>query len=63
MEDVGKDGAFTRRMLEMGLTPGTRVRMGRRAPMGDPIEVWLRGYALTLRGRDIRGVRVRPVDP
>ena len=36
----------------MGLTPGTRVTVTRAAPFGDPIEVWVRGYALSLRRKE-----------
>lgn len=39
----------TRRLLEMGLLPGTRVEVVRVAPFGDPIELALRGYALSIR--------------
>ncbi len=42
-------GALRRRLLEMGLTPGTRVYVEKTAPMGDPMEIRLRGYHLTLR--------------
>lgn len=49
---VGGRGALRRRLLDMGLTPGTRVQVVKRAPMGDPIELELRGYSLTLRLED-----------
>ena len=42
-------GAEGLRLMEMGLIPGTRVQVLRRAPFGDPIQIILRGYALTLR--------------
>jgi len=42
-------GAIRRRLLEMGLTPGIRVELLRRAPLGDPIELRVRGYLLSLR--------------
>jgi len=45
----GNPGRLRLRMLELGLTPGTRVTLVQRAPMGDPLEVELRGYRLTLR--------------
>lgn len=38
-----------RRLLEMGLLPGTRVTVVRRAPLGDPVELELRGYKLSIR--------------
>ena len=40
------------RLMEMGLLPGTRIEMIRRAPFGDPLEVRLRGYLLSLRSAD-----------
>ncbi len=46
------------RLLEMGLVPGTRVAVRKEAPMGDPMELWLRGYALTLRRDDAACVKV-----
>ena len=47
---IGGEGALRRRLLDMGLTPKTRVEVRKVAPMGDPIELYLRGYVLTLRG-------------
>ena len=49
---IGGEGALRRRLLDMGLTPKTRVEVRKVAPMGDPIELYLRGYVLTLRGED-----------
>ena len=50
---VGKQvsgvGAVRRRLLDMGVTPGARIIMRKVAPLGDPMEVTLRGYELTLR--------------
>ena len=46
---VGGQGALRRRLLDMGLTPNTRVTLRKTAPMGDPVELYLRGYSLTLR--------------
>lgn len=47
-----------RRLMEMGALPGTRVEVVRVAPLGDPIEVRLRGYSLSLRGADARAIAV-----
>ena len=47
-----------RRLVEMGLTPGTEVVINKRAPLGDPIEIKLRGYELTLRGDDASQIEV-----
>ena len=41
--------AYRKRLLAMGLTPGTQFSVTRFAPLGDPIEIRLRGFALTLR--------------
>ena len=49
---VGGEGALRRRLLDMGLTPKTAVTVRKVAPMGDPIELFLRGYVLTLRAED-----------
>lgn len=52
IESVGGQGALRRHFLDMGLTPGTEITLMKVAPMGDPIEVRLRGYELTLRLAD-----------
>ena len=49
---VGGEGALRCRLLDMGLIPGTAVAVIKVAPMGDPIEIRLRGYELTLRKED-----------
>ena len=48
------------RLMEMGLLPGTRVEMVRRAPFGDPLEIRLRGYLLSLRRSEASGIALRP---
>lgn len=53
---VGGEGALRRRLLDMGLTPGTTVMVRKIAPMGDPIELHLRGYELTLRLEDAQNI-------
>ncbi|ENO78486.1 ferrous iron transport protein A [Thauera sp. 27] len=42
-------GAYRRKLLSMGLTPGAELQIVRVAPMGDPVEIRVRGFALTLR--------------
>ena len=49
---ANKSGSVKRRLVDMGLTPGTEVRVTKIAPLGDPIEVSLRGYELSLRKED-----------
>ena len=46
---VGGEGRVRRRLFDMGLTPGAEVFLRKVAPMGDPIEITLRGYELSLR--------------
>ena len=58
---VGGEGNLRLRLLDMGLIPKTEVRVTRVAPMGDPVELLLRGYALTLRLEDAAKVEVRPL--
>ena len=55
---VGGDGALRCRLLDMGLIPRTRVTLQKVAPMGDPMELFLRGYTLTLRKEDASGIEV-----
>ena len=45
-------GALRRRLIDMGVTPGTRIKIKTIAPLGDPIKVILRGYELSLRRDD-----------
>ena len=52
IEFVGGEGALRRRLLDMGLTPNTAVSVRKVAPMGDPIELFLRSYVLTIRKED-----------
>lgn len=56
---VGGSGELRRRLLDMGLTPKTKVRVRKTAPMGDPIEITLRGYELTIRKEDAREIAVK----
>ncbi len=46
---VEGEGKFRHRLLDMGVTPGAEVYLRKKAPLGDPIEVTIRGYELTLR--------------
>ena len=46
---VGGEGAIRRRLFDMGVTPGAEITLRKKAPLGDPIDVTLRGYELTLR--------------
>ncbi len=55
---VGGEGALRCRLLDMGLIPKTVVRVEKVAPLGDPIELRVRGYALSLRKEDARNIEV-----
>jgi Fe2+ transport system protein FeoA len=55
---VGCDRALSRRLLEMGLLPGTEVHIVRVAPLGDPIELDLRGYKLSIRRAEALAIDV-----
>lgn len=56
---VGGEGALRVRLLDMGLIPGTKVQLQKVAPMGDPIQIYLRGYELTIRREDARKIDLR----
>ena len=55
---AGGEGALRRRLLDMGLTPKTKVTVRKMAPMGDPIELHLRGYELTIRAEDAKKIEI-----
>lgn len=46
---VGGEGRVRRHLLDMGITPGVEIYLRKRAPFGDPIEITIRGYELSLR--------------
>ena len=56
---VGGEGALRLRFLDMGLIPGTRVQLQKVAPLGDPIQIQVRGYELTIRREDARKIALR----
>ena len=56
---VQGEGAIRRRLFDMGLTPGASVYLRKKAPLGDPIEITLRGYELTLRKTEASHVTVQ----
>ena len=61
LRTIGGQGELRHHLLDMGLTPGTEVTLRKVAPMGDPIEVELRGYELTLRLADAAKIEVENV--
>ena len=60
---VGGEKALRCHLLDMGLTPRTTVRVEKVAPLGDPIELRIRGYALSLRKEDARNIIVEVRKP
>lgn len=58
---VGGEGILRCRLLDMGLIPHTVVSVTKVAPMGDPMELLLRGYSLTLRKEDARSITIEEV--
>lgn len=55
---VGGEGALRNRLIDMGLIPRTKLTLRKVAPMGDPIEIHIRGYELTLRREDAKDISV-----
>lgn len=58
VKKLNGEGAVKRRIMDMGLTKGTEVTIRKVAPLGDPIEVTVRGYELSLRKSDAEMVEV-----
>jgi len=56
--DVGGEAVLQQRLLEMGLIPGVSIKVVRFAPLGDPMEISLMGYSLSLRRSEARHVQV-----
>lgn len=59
---VGGEGKLRNRLLDMGLIPGTVIRKVKVAPTGDPMQISVRGYELTLRGEDADCIEVRRME-
>ena len=55
---IGAIGPMKRRLMDMGLLPGQEVRVEKVAPLGDPIEVRIRSYLLSLRKKEAEGIAV-----
>lgn len=56
--DLGCSGALRRRIIDMGITPGAVVIMRKVAPMGDPLELNVRGYELSIRRSEAKEITV-----
>ena len=55
------EGAYKRRIMDMGITKGSELFIRKVAPLGDPVELTVRGYELTLRKNDAECVEIRDV--
>jgi ferrous iron transport protein A len=55
---IGAAGPLKRRLMDMGVLPGEEVRVEKVAPLGDPIEVRIRSYNLSLRKNEAEGIAV-----
>lgn len=55
----GRD-ALGKRLIDMGMVPGTEITLLRRAPLGDPMQVFLRGYSMMLRREESLRIEVAP---
>ena len=58
IKSVSGEGRIRRRLFDMGVTPGAELTMKKKAPLGDPIEITIRGYELTLRKDEASCVEV-----
>lgn len=59
VENIAGDDEISVRLMEMGLVPGTDVRIVSLAPLGDPVEIELRGYRLSLRRSEAERVEIK----
>ena len=53
------DGAYKRRIMDMGITKGSKIYIRKVAPLGDPVEITVRGYELSVRKNDAQCVQVK----
>lgn len=63
IEEVGGSGSLRQHFLDMGLIPGAEVKLIKYAPMGDPMELRIQGYELTLRVADAKEIGITPIPP
>jgi len=56
---VGSAGSMKRRIMDMGITPGVEIKVVKVAPLGDPIEVTVRGYQLSLRKDEAQQIELQ----
>ena len=58
IKKVDGEGRLRKRLFDLGVTPGTEVYLRKKAPLGDPLEVLVRGYELSLRKADAEMIEV-----
>lgn len=58
---VGGEGAIKRRIMDMGITKGVEIYVRKVAPLGDPMELFVRGYELSLRKADAQMIEVEAI--
>lgn len=59
---IGTKGPMKRRIMDMGVTPGAAIKVIKVAPLGDPIEVHIRGYELSLRKEEANLIEIRQAE-
>jgi ferrous iron transport protein A len=59
VQKIEGDGAYKRRIMDMGITKGTELYIRKVAPLGDPVEITVRGYELSVRKNDAQCVQVK----
>ena len=59
VKKIEGDGAYKRRIMDMGITKGVELYIRKVAPLGDPVEITIRGYELSLRKHDAACVEVK----
>ena len=62
VKNVEGDGKVRRRLFDMGVSPGAKVTLRKKAPFGDPIEITIRGYELSLRKAEAELVNIEVED-
>lgn len=62
IREVGGEGALRQHFLDMGVIPGTEVKAVKLAPMGDPLEIQIHGYELTIRIEDAKKIKIDPIE-
>ena len=63
IQAVEGEGALRHHLLDMGLTPGTEITLQKIAPMGDPVQIKVRGYELTLRLEEAQKIEIDGIHP